>query len=67
MHLIGKSAEEGAQTPVYLATAPDVDGITGRYFIDCEEVPSAPHSYDVDAERHLWQRSLEITGMDEPF
>ena len=67
MHLIGKTAQEGAQTPVYLATAPEVAGTTGRYFVDCEQVPSAAHSYDVDAERHLWQHSLELSGMQDPL
>jgi NAD(P)-dependent dehydrogenase (short-subunit alcohol dehydrogenase family) len=66
MWLIGKSPAEGARTPVYLATSKDIQGVTGKYFIDCEQVPSAPHSYDEESEKLLWDLSLELTGLEDP-
>lgn len=66
MWIIGKSPAEGARTPVYLATAEEVQGVTGKYFVDCEQVPSAPHSYDEESEKRLWNLSLELTGIEDP-
>jgi NAD(P)-dependent dehydrogenase (short-subunit alcohol dehydrogenase family) len=66
MGFIGKSAEEGAQTPIYLAADNGIKGVTGKYFVECEQVRSAPHSYDVDAEQRLWDISLELTGLEDP-
>ncbi|MEP7200110.1 MAG: SDR family oxidoreductase [Chloroflexota bacterium] len=57
------SVEEGAQTNVYLASAPEVEGVTGKYFVDCKAVPSSPASYDVDAARQLWQVSEQLCGL----
>ena len=45
IHLFAKSPKEGAETPIYLASSPDVEGITGQYFIDKKQVPSSPESY----------------------
>ena len=35
-----RSAEKGARTQIYLASSPEVDSITGKYFIDCQEARS---------------------------
>ncbi|MFQ5819907.1 MAG: SDR family NAD(P)-dependent oxidoreductase, partial [Candidatus Heimdallarchaeota archaeon] len=61
--LAGKSPEEGAQTIIYLATSPDVEGVTGKYFEKQEAVPSSDDSYDKDAAHRLWQVSAELTGL----
>lgn len=53
----------GAETPVYLAAAPDVAGVTGAYFRDRARVrPSAPARDDDLAER-LWAASERLTGV----
>ncbi|MFX0117451.1 MAG: SDR family oxidoreductase [Candidatus Hodarchaeota archaeon] len=59
----GKSPEEGAQAIIYLATSPDVEGVTGKYFVKQEAVPSSDDSYDKDAARRLWQVSAELTEL----
>jgi NAD(P)-dependent dehydrogenase (short-subunit alcohol dehydrogenase family) len=59
----GKSPIEGAQTSIYLATSPDVEGVTGKYFTDSKPVRSSAASYDLDAARRLWQVSLRLTGL----
>jgi retinol dehydrogenase 12 len=57
------SAEEGARTAIYLATSPEVEGVTGKYFVEEKAVPSSPASYDEAAARRLWQISAEMTGV----
>lgn len=67
--LAGKSPEEGAQAIIYLAISPDVEGVTGKYFVKQEAVPSSDDSYDKDMARRLWQVSAELTRLpvdDEP-
>lgn len=55
--------EKGAETSVYLATAPEIKGTTGRYFADCRARRSSPASYDREAARRLWDVSAEMTGL----
>jgi len=62
MNLFAISAEEGAQTNIYLATSPEVEGVTGKYFFKCEAVRSSDASYDLAAAERLWQVSAEMTG-----
>ena len=65
MSLIGlfiRKPEQGAQTSIYLASSPEVEGVTGKYFVDCKPVQSNPLSYDRDLSEKLWQVSLELTG-----
>ncbi|MDE3089189.1 MAG: SDR family oxidoreductase [Chloroflexota bacterium] len=57
------SAEQGAQTSVYLATSPDVEGVSGKYFGESKPHRSSPASYDEAAARRLWQVSTEMTGI----
>lgn len=61
--LVGKSPERGAQTSIYLASSPEVAGVSGKYFVDKQETRSAPASYDVEAARRLWQVSEEMTEL----
>lgn len=53
--------EEGARTSVWLASSPEVEGVTGRYFDRGREVPSSPASYDQAVARKLWEVSQELT------
>ena len=55
------SPEEGARTNIYLASAPEVDSVSGRYFTKQQAVQSDPASYDEQAARQLWDVSLELT------
>jgi len=54
------SAEQGARTSVYLATSPEVEGVTGKYFVECKPHRSSPASYDEEAARRLWKVSAEM-------
>ena len=55
--------KSGAKESVYLATSPEVEGVTGRYFVGARSVESSPASYGRDAASHLWQVSSELTGL----
>lgn len=61
--LFAINVEEGAQTSLHLATAPEVEGITGKYFCRCAPVESSPASHDRDAQERLWRMSAEMTGI----
>jgi NAD(P)-dependent dehydrogenase (short-subunit alcohol dehydrogenase family) len=57
------SPKEGARTSVYLASAPEVEGLTGRYYFECKEVRSSEASHDLAASERLWRVSEELTGL----
>jgi retinol dehydrogenase 14 len=58
-----KSPEEGARTPVHLAAAPEVEGVTGQFFVDSEQRRSSKRSYDEAVARRLWEVSAELVGL----
>ena len=60
-----RTAEDGAATSVYLAASPAVEGVSGRYFVDCREARSSPPSYDERLARRLWDASARMTGLVE--
>jgi NAD(P)-dependent dehydrogenase (short-subunit alcohol dehydrogenase family) len=57
------SVEEGAETTIYLATSPEVEGVTGRYFYKKQPIESAPLSYDEEVQRRLWEVSESLVGL----
>ena len=57
------SSEKGARTIIYLASSPDVAGVSGRYFVRERDVPSSPASYDEEAQKRLWRVSTELTHL----
>lgn len=61
---IMKSPEVGARTPIYLAMAPEVAGITGGYFVNCKQKKTAAITYDrAIAEKH-WEISEMLTSLN---
>ena len=58
-----KTPAQGAVTPIYLASAPAVEGVTGRYFANRKPTTSSKASYDTTAAARLWQASAALTGM----
>jgi NAD(P)-dependent dehydrogenase (short-subunit alcohol dehydrogenase family) len=54
------SSEEGARTSVYLASSPEVAGVTGKYFSKCKAVPSNAVSYEVQSQHKLWSLSEQM-------
>jgi NAD(P)-dependent dehydrogenase (short-subunit alcohol dehydrogenase family) len=56
------SPETGAATTVYLASAAEVEEISGKYFLDCRPAKSSAASYDAGAAERLWDVSANLTG-----
>ena len=63
----GAPVAEGARNEVYVATAPELKGVTGKYFMNRRESRSSAISYDTKVQERLWQISLELCGLDDPF
>ena len=61
----GISVEQGAETPIFLASSPEVEGVTGRYFVKKRETPSSKSSYNEEAAARLWEISAALTGVSE--
>jgi retinol dehydrogenase-14 len=57
-----KSPERGAVTSIYLASSPEVDGVTGKYFANRRPKSSNRASYDTTAAARLWQTSSDLVG-----
>jgi hypothetical protein len=61
--LVMKTPAQGAGTPIYLASSPEVEGITGRYYADRKPKTSSKTSYNTTAAARLWQASIDLAGM----
>jgi NAD(P)-dependent dehydrogenase (short-subunit alcohol dehydrogenase family) len=57
------SPEKGAETSIYLASSPEVEGVSGRYFVKKAEARSSDVSYDERLARRLWKVSAELTNL----
>jgi NAD(P)-dependent dehydrogenase (short-subunit alcohol dehydrogenase family) len=60
---LAASPEEGAETSVYLASSPEVAGVSGEYFIKKQAVSPPPVAYDAEVSQRLWTISAELTGL----
>jgi len=58
--LVALTPEKGAQTSIYLASAPAVEGVTGKYFSNSKVAASTKASYDTAAAARLWDLSLDM-------
>ncbi len=54
--------ETGIDSEVYLATSPDLDGVTGAYFDRRRQARADQQAYDGAARRALWELSARLTG-----
>jgi NAD(P)-dependent dehydrogenase (short-subunit alcohol dehydrogenase family) len=57
------SPDVGADTPAWLATAPEVAGVTGAFFVDRTAVPTAGHTTDAARVDRLWEHTAELLGL----
>jgi NAD(P)-dependent dehydrogenase (short-subunit alcohol dehydrogenase family) len=56
---------DGAQPAVFLASSPDVEGVSGRYFNRKGELKSSSLSYDEDIAHRLWEVSARLSQLDQ--
>jgi NAD(P)-dependent dehydrogenase (short-subunit alcohol dehydrogenase family) len=59
-----KTPQEGARTSIHLASAPEVEGVTGQYFARSRPKESSKASYDRAAAARLWEASTRLVGLD---
>ena len=63
MGRIALSPEEGAENSIYLASSPEVEGISGEYFIKNQPAQPLPAAQDLETARKLWDISQKLTGI----
>ena len=58
-----RSKEDGSATLVYLASSPEVEGVSGKYFVDCRPEDPSEFALSVAVAERLWQLSAQQTGI----
>jgi NAD(P)-dependent dehydrogenase (short-subunit alcohol dehydrogenase family) len=58
-----RTPEQGAATSIYVATAPELAGVSGKYFANCREARPSKAAQDDAAAARLWDISAEMTGI----
>jgi len=58
-----KTPAEGAKTTIYLASSPEVEGVTGKYFSNCKAVTPSKEAQDDSVAKRLWELSEKLTGL----
>jgi retinol dehydrogenase 12 len=66
IQLFALTPEQGAKTTLYLATSPQVKGVTGKYFDKSRPVHTTSVAHDETQWRRLWQVSEQLTGLTAP-
>ena len=61
--LVARAPAKGAETSIYLASSPSVEGVTGRYFHDSHVIPTAPQATDMVVARKLWDVSAAMVHL----
>ena len=57
------SAAGGARTSIYLATSPEVEGVTGKYFEKCKPATPRRAALSPDVAKRLWDVSAKLVGI----
>jgi NAD(P)-dependent dehydrogenase (short-subunit alcohol dehydrogenase family) len=60
-----KSSARGAETSIYLASSPEVEGVSGKYFVNRRPARSSDESYDPAVAARLWKASEELTAASD--
>lgn len=57
---------QGAATPCYVALHPDLKGVTGKYFADCNEFEPSALARDAELGKKLWDFSNKLVDSASP-
>jgi NAD(P)-dependent dehydrogenase (short-subunit alcohol dehydrogenase family) len=60
---LARSPEKGAETVVYLAASPQVQGASGGYYFDCKLTQPSPAAQDDAVAEQLWSASERLVGI----
>jgi len=63
--LFGKDPKKGAETSVYIASSPEVENITGQYFVNKKIRQSSKESNDIEVAKKLWDSSVEYVHLNK--
>ncbi len=63
--LVARSPAKGAETSIYLASSPNVEGMTGKYFYNSHATRAAPQATDLVVARKLWEVSTELVHLPD--
>jgi NAD(P)-dependent dehydrogenase (short-subunit alcohol dehydrogenase family) len=61
----GKNPKKGAETSIYLASSPEVENISGQYFVNKKIRRSSKESNDMKVAKKLWDPSAEYVHLGE--
>ncbi len=60
--LLFTTPEKGARTSIHLACSPEVEGVTGEYFVSCKQAKTDPLAQEEALARALWEESAKLVG-----
>lgn len=60
---VGAPLLDGAKTLIFAAIAPELENVSGRYFVNNRSEPSKDITYDKEIQKKLWKKTKEIVGM----
>ncbi|MDX9719959.1 MAG: SDR family oxidoreductase [Myxococcota bacterium] len=63
--LDGAPIEEGARCSIYVATAAELQGVSGKYFADSKPARSASRAQDLALQQGLWSLSEKLCGLSQ--
>lgn len=63
MKLFYRDVNFGAQTQIMLAVEPDLEKVTGKYYVDCKEKEPEAHAKDDEISKWLWEESEKVVGL----
>jgi retinol dehydrogenase 14 len=58
-----RTSEQGADTVIWLAASPEVEGLSGRYYANRKPLEPKKIANDFAARRRLWEESERLTGL----
>ena len=61
-----KTPAQGARSSIYLASSPDMQGVTAQFFVNSKPKTANKVAYDADMTRRLWDVSAGLVGMSSP-
>jgi NAD(P)-dependent dehydrogenase (short-subunit alcohol dehydrogenase family) len=64
--LFSMDAAQGAKTSIYLASSPEVKGVSGKYFDQCKPKKTSALADDVALRKKLWEVSEKLSGFSYP-
>lgn len=62
--IMSASTQKGSKTPVYLASSPEVKGVSGKFFSNCKPAKTSAEADDVSSAKKLWDISMSLLRPD---